>query len=31
MTQAVTFDDVWKMFQEMVRENRERSAETDRK
>ncbi|MBF0109409.1 MAG: hypothetical protein HQL76_09550, partial [Magnetococcales bacterium] len=31
MTQAVTFDDVWKMFQEMVRENRERSAELDRK
>ncbi|HIJ85306.1 MAG TPA: DUF3782 domain-containing protein, partial [Magnetococcales bacterium] len=31
MSQAVTFDDVWKMFQEMVRENRERSAETDRK
>ena len=31
MTQAVTFDDVWKMFQEMVREDRERSAELDRK
>ncbi|MBF0436837.1 MAG: hypothetical protein HQL77_15900 [Magnetococcales bacterium] len=38
MTQAVTFDDVWKMFQEtdrkfqeMVREDRERRAELDRK
>ena len=37
MTQAVTFDDVWKMFQEtdrkfqeMVREDRERRVETDR-
>ncbi|MBF0283908.1 MAG: DUF3782 domain-containing protein [Magnetococcales bacterium] len=30
MSETVTFDDVWKMFQEMVRENRERSAETDR-
>ncbi|MBF0416269.1 MAG: DUF3782 domain-containing protein, partial [Magnetococcales bacterium] len=31
MTQAVTFEDVWKMFQEMVREDRERRAELDRK
>ena len=31
MTQSVTFDDVWKMFQEMVQEDRERRAETDRK
>ncbi|MBF0436385.1 MAG: DUF3782 domain-containing protein, partial [Magnetococcales bacterium] len=31
MTQAVTFDDVWRMFQEMVREDRERRAELDRK
>ncbi|MBF0308600.1 MAG: DUF3782 domain-containing protein [Magnetococcales bacterium] len=31
MSQTVTFDDVWKMFQEMVRENRERNAEFDRK
>ncbi|MBF0142267.1 MAG: DUF3782 domain-containing protein [Magnetococcales bacterium] len=31
MSETVTFDDVWKMFQEMVRENRERSAELDRK
>lgn len=30
MTQTLAFDDVWKMFQEMVRENRERSAEMDR-
>ncbi|MBF8274288.1 MAG: hypothetical protein HW380_3393, partial [Magnetococcales bacterium] len=45
MSQAVTFDDVWKMFQEvsaqmretdhkfqeMVREDRERRAELDRR
>ncbi|MBF0434634.1 MAG: DUF3782 domain-containing protein [Magnetococcales bacterium] len=38
MSQAVTFDDVWRMFQEtdrkfqeMVREDRERRAELDRK
>ncbi|MBF0144458.1 MAG: DUF3782 domain-containing protein [Magnetococcales bacterium] len=31
MSEAVTFDDVWRMFQEMVRENRERRAELDRK
>ncbi len=31
MTQAVTFEDVWKMFQEMVREDRERRAELDRR
>ncbi|MBF0627588.1 MAG: hypothetical protein HQL91_05130 [Magnetococcales bacterium] len=38
MSHAVTFDDVWKMFQEtrlqfqeMVREDRERRAETDRR
>ncbi|MEO5353378.1 MAG: hypothetical protein H7835_09260 [Magnetococcus sp. XQGC-1] len=31
MSQAVTFQDVWEMFQEMVREDRARSAETDRK
>ncbi|MBF0603655.1 MAG: DUF3782 domain-containing protein [Nitrospirae bacterium] len=31
MPQAATFDDVWGMFQEMVRENRERSEETDRR
>lgn len=31
MSETVTFDDVWKMFQEMVRENRERNAELDRK
>ncbi|MBF8273402.1 MAG: DUF3782 protein [Magnetococcales bacterium] len=38
MSQTVTFDDVWKMFQEtdrkfqeMVREDRERRAEADRK
>lgn len=30
MTETVTFDDVWKMFQEMVREDRERRAELDR-
>ena len=31
MTQAVTFDDVWKMFQEMVRESREQRAELNQK
>ncbi|MBF0142030.1 MAG: DUF3782 domain-containing protein [Magnetococcales bacterium] len=31
MSQAVTFDSVWKMFQEMVRETRERSADLDHK
>ncbi|MBF0180773.1 MAG: DUF3782 domain-containing protein [Magnetococcales bacterium] len=31
MTKAVTFDDVWTMFQEMVREDRERRAELDRR
>ncbi|MBF0190140.1 MAG: DUF3782 domain-containing protein [Magnetococcales bacterium] len=30
MTQAVTFNDVWGMFQEMVREDRERRQVTDR-
>ena len=31
VTQAVTFDDVWKMFQEMVRESREQRAELNQK
>ncbi|MBF0296096.1 MAG: DUF3782 domain-containing protein [Magnetococcales bacterium] len=31
MTKAVTFEDVWTMFQEMLREDRERRAELDRK
>ncbi|MBF0108973.1 MAG: hypothetical protein HQL76_07355 [Magnetococcales bacterium] len=30
MSQALTFDDIWKMFQEMVQEDRERRAELDR-
>ncbi|MBF0296113.1 MAG: hypothetical protein HQL96_13060 [Magnetococcales bacterium] len=31
MSQAVTFDDVWKMFQEMVREDRERRTALDQR
>ncbi|MEO5330686.1 MAG: hypothetical protein H7839_01575 [Magnetococcus sp. YQC-5] len=31
MTQAATFDDVWRMFQEMIREDRERWVKLDLK
>ncbi|MBF0110408.1 MAG: DUF3782 domain-containing protein [Magnetococcales bacterium] len=31
MSQTVTFDDIWRMFQEMVQEDRERRAELDRR